>query len=285
MIRLSKKSESEVMFCYSFSDCVREGSPIGVAKYTQTKSEKLHTHSFTEIVYIVKGNAVHYVDGIAHNATAGSLIYIKPYSSHEIKTLEKTTYIDIYCKCDKNDDLQGICFFEGDLCEQLEAVLNAMYIEYVTAGVSYEDIINSYLIVITRLISRVKQLNESNNRGCDLINSAQHMKSAQILQEIASSVRSNPQNTLTLQELAEKYHYSASYLSRKFTALFGISYTAYVYRQRFQRVCYLIETTDSSVESLLQEYNISDISRFYRDFKAKFYITPQQYRLSLGINS
>ena len=271
------------MFCYSFSDCVRKGAPVGIAKYTQSKSEKIHTHSFTEIVYIEKGKTIHYIDGKSFEMPEGSLIYIKPFSSHEIEITQETTYIDIYCENERNDSLKGLYYFDGDMREQLESVLNNMYKEYVNASVLYEDILKEYYTIILSFIVRQQQLTET-HIGDDKT-SAQKIKLAQKLQEIASYVRSNPQKSLSLQELAEKYHYSASYLSRSFTALFGVSYTAYVYRQRFQRVCYLIKETDTSVDCLLEEYKISDISRFYKDFKTEYLMTPQQYRLHLRMKA
>ena len=269
------------MFCYQLSDCVRSGTSIGIARYTQKNSERIHSHTFTEIVCILKGKATHYVDGVPYILYAGSVIYIKPGSSHMIFLDDEVTYLDIYNGNPDNENLSGVYTFSGMALEQLKTIVEDMYREYVSAAPLYESVLLNYYKIFIDLIRRQTMLEVGKSTAETTRTAVQQMKLAQSLQELACSVRLNPKDSKSMQEVAAQLHYSASYLSRKFTALFGISYTAYVYQQKFQHVCYLMERTDMPIDDLLKKCGISDKTRFYRDFRDKFSATPQQYRSNL----
>ena len=66
--------------------------------------------------------------------------------------------------------------------------------------------------------------------------------------------------------------------------MMGISFAKYVMNRKISHACYLLDTTNWSVERISQELGFCDISHFIQRFKAHEGMTPIAYRSSNGIS-
>ena len=57
-----------------------------------------HKHDFVEMVYIIKGNCTHTIDGRNYSAKSGDLVIINYNQTHRISGAEETTYVNILLK-------------------------------------------------------------------------------------------------------------------------------------------------------------------------------------------
>ena len=105
-----------------------------------------------------------------------------------------------------------------------------------------------------------------------------------INQRILKYIDENIDRRLTLTEVAAEFSYHPAYFSSHFSKTMGVSFAKYVMNRRISHACYLLDTTDWSVERIAQELGFCDISHFIQRFKAPEGMTPIAYRSSNGIS-
>ena len=105
-----------------------------------------------------------------------------------------------------------------------------------------------------------------------------------INQRILKYIDENIDRRLTLTEVAAAFRYHPAYFSSRFSKTMGVSFSKYVMNRKISHACYLLDTTDWSVERIAQELGFCDISHFIQRFKAHEGMTPIAYRSSSGIS-
>lgn len=79
-------------------------------------------------------------------------------------------------------------------------------------------------------------------------------------------------------EVAELSGLSHSRLDHLFKAEVGQSPTQYLQELRLKKACQLLETTGLKITQVGQAVGYQDHSHFFRNFKARFGMTPSEYR-------
>ena len=83
---------------------------------------------------------------------------------------------------------------------------------------------------------------------------------------------------LSLESLAEAFHYSPSHVSRLFRTRFGKSYTEVLNSLRIQTAKSLLETTSLPMGENADTVGVNDTSYLNKIFKKKYALTPLQSR-------
>ena len=60
--------------------------------------------------------------------------------------------------------------------------------------------------------------------------------------------------------------------------MMGVTFSKYVMNRKISHACYLLETTDWTVDRIAKELGFCDISHFIQRFKAIKEVTPMAYR-------
>ncbi len=87
----------------------------------------------------------------------------------------------------------------------------------------------------------------------------------------------------TLKTLAEKCNCSLSTFKDNFNRIFDDSPHRWITEQRIRRACFLLLTTDRSIESIGSECVYANESHFIKEFKKRRHITPMQYRRRMRV--
>ena len=99
------------------------------------------------------------------------------------------------------------------------------------------------------------------------------------LQDILRELEQNPGASLSLEELAQRYHISKYYLSREFKRLVGMNLSQYLTGKRLRTARQLLSFTDLSVQEIARQCGFSDASHFIRVFRThENGVTPLRYR-------
>lgn len=85
---------------------------------------------------------------------------------------------------------------------------------------------------------------------------------------------------LTLEDIAEKFHYNKTYLSKLLSAD-GTTFTDLLGEIRVYNACKLLKTTELSVEEAAVGSGFKSVETFYRTFKKFRRMTPNEYRKKL----
>ncbi|MCM1027424.1 MAG: AraC family transcriptional regulator [Roseburia sp.] len=91
-------------------------------------------------------------------------------------------------------------------------------------------------------------------------------------------IRSHTNESITLKDVAEQIHRSASYAMRHFKEELGISMGAFIMRCKLEEARSLLTYTDKTLSEISSYLCFSSQSHFQNVFKKKYGITPLQYR-------
>lgn len=72
---------------------------------------------------------------------------------------------------------------------------------------------------------------------------------------------------LSLEIVARRFHYNASYFSILFKNYFGLSFTEYMVKLRMQKAQHLLLHTDAKVAEISRQVGYKDIKYFFKVFK------------------
>ena len=101
-------------------------------------------------------------------------------------------------------------------------------------------------------------------------------------EEVAADIRDyidcNYYQNIKLSILEEKYHFSASYLTKLFNTAYGYSIYEYLLKVRMERAKELLENPNIKVLDIAERLGYSDNHYFSKAFKTYYNISPTQYR-------
>lgn len=84
--------------------------------------------------------------------------------------------------------------------------------------------------------------------------------------------------TLTLEELANEFHYSERQMMRVLKEYTGLGFGELIRDVKLKKAVSLLEKSNVSIQTIVETVGYSDSSHFYRVFKKKYGCTPIEYR-------
>lgn len=82
----------------------------------------------------------------------------------------------------------------------------------------------------------------------------------------------------SLDTIAQEMHISVSHLSKIFKKNENMTYRAYIHSLRLSKACYLLSSTNQTIEEIAVRCGYQEISSFSRAFKEAFNLSPYSYR-------
>ncbi|MDO5344556.1 MAG: DNA-binding response regulator [Lachnospiraceae bacterium] len=99
------------------------------------------------------------------------------------------------------------------------------------------------------------------------------------LDEILIYILNRPEGDLKQKTISEELFINRSYLSTVFTAQLGSSFVDYVNTVKMKRAAYLLKHTRMKIIDIAGLLDYKDMGYFLKRFKAKYNVTPSQYRI------
>lgn len=287
------------VFEYKIKNYISDGANIHIFKINSVRKNTVHTHDFLELVYILKGEGIEWINGKEYAVKKGDLVVVNYGQTHAFRPGDGgMTYVNIMINLDffndsviKSDDAFGILVlsafedirndvnrklnvvsFSPDEYKSIETIIEAMVKEYQCKDPAYNAALNGYLNVLLVKIARKIRVGICDTEQTD------------IWKEITEYISENLNENISLKALSEKCFYNPSYFSRVFKEKFGMTLTDYIIGKRLDHAAFLLKTGNATVEYISQRCGFSSKAAFYRSFAKKFGCTPNEYR-SLNIKT
>ena len=116
-----------------------------------------------------------------------------------------------------------------------------------------------------------------NNRAATADND---QRERHVLQKVHEWIRINAFEDISVNQIADQFNYSPSYLSTIYKQHFGISITTQISKIRIERAEELLLSTSMSVQQVAEASGYNDAKYFMRVFKQHTGLTPTRYRTS-----
>ena len=271
---------------------------IFINKHIRFSPGEFHDHEFIEMCYIYRGKVDQFLrskEGKVEKKETlnqGNLLIIPPGMQHKVNiyddsmminivvnkyTFEKTFLGDIpqqsllhqfFSEVLFSQESNAYVVFSGGNDEVLRDKLLDLMVAYLNETTYGARICDHYLsIFFLELLGQCKNVKLSSRLG----------KEGEQMTQILLYINHN-YASISLEEVAEEFHYSKTYLNRIFKKHMGTTILKQIQDTRLQESCLLLKNTRMSVEDIALHVGYEDTSYFIELFKKKYKKTPLQYR-------
>lgn len=261
-----------------------------IKKYYQEDFEG-HDHKFFELVYVMEGTALHTLNGLQTTVKKGDYFIVDLGSVHSYTESKNLTLInclflpEIIDETLKGsysfDELMHGCllrynklylgqtsanriFHDGDL--SILALLQGMMKEYEEKQVGYNDVFRCRLLEI--LIKTMR----------NIVKNEQAKSKSTSIYDAIQFIHANYPSKNILEQYSKEYHFTSQYISRRFKAETGYTFSKYLQKVRIEKACELLASTDQTIVDIAEKVGYYDIKYFNDLFKRMLKMTPSEYR-------
>ncbi len=113
---------------------------------------------------------------------------------------------------------------------------------------------------------------------CDAVNNYKLKNYSTLVRKVVDYINLNLINDLSVQNLADLFYVSPTYLTRIFKKEVNYSIVEYINKQKIRRSTLLLKDSNLPINQISQIVGINDFNYFSRLFKKHMNKTPSQYR-------
>jgi len=246
------------------------------AKYDKDWHSTIHTHPFTEILYITRGKGTFVFSNKEIPVTEHDLIVINPNTEHTEKSSPKDRleYIALGIQgiafVDPNDSSSQVTFYNF----KQERNVYLFYFQQLMEEVlnqkeNYEVIIHNILELLLLKMMRKREFT---------LEKTSTQKITKDIAFVKKFIELNFRENINLDTLAEAGHMNKYYLAHSFKKLVGVSPIEYLIQTRIRESKILLETTNYPIANIAEITGFSSQSFFAQSFKRVTKLSPSQYR-------
>ena len=282
---------------------ITRGSNVNIVRHLRYTPVFEHSHSFFTMLYVLRGNCGHTVDGTDLPMTRGDLFFLPPYVKQTISVFDDETLVlnlhirkdtfddvffntlrynnilsDFFMSClYSRDPVSGILFRTGQDEEIEDAVLEIYQEVQRDDEYSWRILNNMVPILFTKILRGFSGQAVFTGAGADAVQSGRNRTVLRILSYIADNYR-----TATLSETASHFGYSVEHCSRLIRGETGTGFVSFVRKIKMNHAAALLRSTRSSVADISSMVGYENPESFIRVFEKFYQMTPSAYRRENG---
>lgn len=100
-----------------------------------------------------------------------------------------------------------------------------------------------------------------------------------MVNQVYRYVMEHPEERYSIEELAEKFNISSTYLKQCFQMVYGTPMQKFIREQKMKAAAKVLATTNLKVTEVAQMFGYSNISKFSEAFKSVTGEPPKQYSM------
>lgn len=253
-----------------------------------------HRLEFIKIVYVISGSVILFIKNRKIEIKEGNLCIVSPcvenaeFSANDddvvvniiVKRstfeksfasllMEDSRLSDYFWRMLYKKNGSEVLFFrkagDDDLTEQVLQLYRELKMETVPSNI----MLKSYLMLFFAYMIR-------NYEKDDAVSEVSYNYGERYCR-IIKYINDNKQ-TVTLSVLAENFGLSEGYMSRYIRREAGMPFNVLLKRMRIEEAAVMLKNSECSIEDVAYTVGYSDVSRFYRNFKERYGVTPAHFR-------
>lgn len=264
--------------------------PYQILRDRISKHVSLHRHNFIEIEFVLSGSGKEIINGIEYELKSGSFSIIFPWHMHEIIPDESNTLEIVKCSFgfeilmdnssyfelddlifSKSDTLTSV-YFAGMDFAYMKEILDYLFLEYSDNKPWKKMMFRAKIAEILVLFDR-KRIEQSSAQT-----TIKKFHSDLSIWEVIYYIHFKFNTDLTLMTLAQKFHYSKSYLNSLLKKHTGLNFNDLLEEVRIRNACTYMMFFGMQPSKISLIVGFKDKRAFIRAFKKVKGHTPEAYR-------
>jgi len=257
-------------------------------------------HDYFEIDIVAEGSGIHRIENRTIPCKENDIYIVPPHIPHSFLSndgnmplvIRKLVFsLNDWFKDDiASEDNPRYCYgifkdgasiayamLDARMREKIDAIFDSIECELLDKQDEWQTVIQTYLVQLFAFVSRYINRSIKNE---DVSN-----KDRSIVFHTKRMIETEFENCeLSLETIAKRLFVSTSYLSRAFKFYSGRLFSEYLREVRLNHAARLLKETDMTVEKIVAQCGLKNISAFYRNFRETFDMTPQIYRQIVQIS-
>ena len=276
---------------------IPEGKRIYIRKWPCFMPERTYYHlDAMELHYVLQGQVTQTVNGQSMVLHTGDMCLIAPEANYSLMiTDEKDVMFSIIIYTDMIREILDRMDLEEDTLSSFfsKLIYGQNYIPFLFCDIGVDlyireiildmmesqDAEGSYADRYMKTAFELLCLRLLRNHKSRIVAGNTALKRGTRITAIMDYAESHC-DTVTLGALAKKYNYSYSYLSSVIKEHYGHSFREILSEIRMEKAACLLKTTTRSVSAISEMLGYGEKSHFFKVFKKKYHMTPEEFRQS-----
>lgn len=253
----------------------------GILSRQKGWKDNFHTHSFAEVIFVMKGNGQIFYNDQTENIEKGDIIIYNAGLPHREQSSDSEPFELLFIGLDKLEitglpynhlipSNYNIVFHSSDMEEIFRMLFSNIVDEMAGKDRFYIEIAKNTTITLVMYLYRL--INKSNN-ALNILE-----KDSSILNDIILFIDEHYLEPISLDDIAIACHISKYYLSHMFSDIKKQTVMQYIMNKRLEKARQLLDMTSLTVEEIALLSGFNNSSYFSRVFKEAYQITPLNYR-------
>ena len=270
----------------AIEQCARTKSFAIAHLYKEEKAMDMHIHDCYELYYSISGGRQFLIDNRFYSIAPGDLFIINQYESHKLTQIDNhiherivlSIYPDYVKRISTADTNLDYCFSNRDAGFQHKVSLDKAgqsrflyYISKMTSATGFAHDIVEQAAFMELLVL----INVLSNANAAQAAPAEYKYSHQV-EDILAYINQNIALGITVEQLAENFYLSESYICRIFKQATGTTINKYITARRISIAKAHLSEGDSVGEAF-EKSGFGDYSSFFKAFTKAVGVSPKKY--------
>ena len=273
-----------------------KGKLITVRPHTRFASFPMHRHNYVEIMYRCSGKTVHRMEGRPPlTLQAGELLFLNQNAAHGVDRAGEEDvgvnfivlpqFFDYALALIGMDNVLGKFLLSG--LRQSGGELSCLHFR-VSHVPTVQNLVENLVWSLVHPQPNARRINQATMGVLllQLLNYTEDLEEASGNGAVLSALREIEENyrTADLTRLAGELHVSLPYLSAAVHRATGRTFKELLLEKRLSKAAQLLRETRLTTQDIILAVGYENTSYFYRVFRARFGVTPKEYRRQQGGN-
>lgn len=276
------------------------GEEIDLQRHERYGYPLIHNHAFVEMIYVAKGNCLHYIEEKNFSMKEGDFCVLAPNSKHVVianndetvilnillstRTFdtsflqilkEKYLLADFFRSILYDKKVSPYILFHTGADKKIQEFVWEMYLEKEKQAYGYQEVLLLYTkLLLIRLVRSYEMM------AVVAAPLEKDQKQNRNITALLGYISVN-YNQVTLKEVSRFFNYNEAYLSRLIKQYTGKTFSELVSSLQMRHAKEMIDEGVMNLTEISQEVGCFDTSHFNKKFKKIYGKTPDEYRKKL----
>ena len=259
----------------------QDAEVLWAALYEYRKGWELrqHFHDYFQMIYIVSGNGIFYLDGQEYTIMPGMLFLMKPGKIHGLVNSNSFTLNTLDIKFLLQDPgllnmldaaPNTYCFTDGGIMHLFEKIRQ----EGMVRNAFFKDLSRVYLLQMLYMLLR---LGKEENTSMDQEEEIAAAEPGGAGDRIVEYVKMHYKDDISLEVISQSLGYNKSYICQVFRKKYDYTPMKFLYSYRIEKARELMIYSDYSLKQVAEMTGFKSIHHFSRVFHMLEGMTPGQW--------